>query len=178
MISLDGQSVIEVDELIEHYNESGNRIPASRCESHPMMRAFFNLQLFIGMFACIAVMQPLFVFMSADPVAMQLTLFIMSILMSGVVAGMAHEARIEEMLFLIRSRSYGASGNLGSGIPIAILTFASCLMMQLVANMVSARVGALSAAVHVMISAITACSLFLAIAAVQRQRNQYIINDL
>jgi len=167
-----------IGELTEHYGEMDGRVSAARAESHPLIRGFFMLQLFIGLFGSLAVLSPLFISMSQDGVSMQLALFVIELLLAGVVAMAAHDARLEEMLFLIRAHSYGSAARLGVYIPAAMALFAACLLAQLVANMVAARVGDLSTATHVVLALGSAVTLVTAIVLVQRQRNCYILNDL
>lgn len=167
-----------IERLQEQYGEYAGKVQASRCESHPFIRAIFMFQLFLGLFGALVTLQPFFIYMSTDGTAMQIALFIIQLLLAAVVTVGAHDARMEEMLFLVRCRGYGEATKLSIHTPVAAVFFVICVMSQLVANMIAARKGELQIGVHIALT--LACSLEIgaAIVMAQRQRNHYIINDL
>ena len=167
-----------IERLQDQYGEYAGKVQASRCESHPFIRSIFMFQLFLGLFGALVTVQPFFIFMSTDGTAMQIALFIIQLLLAGVVAIGAHDARMEEMLFLVRCRGYGEATKLSIYIPVAVVFFAICVMSQLVANMVAARRGDLQIWVHIMLTLTCSLEICVAILMVQRQRNHYILNDM
>jgi hypothetical protein len=167
-----------VEQLQEQYGESSGLVAASRAESHPFIRGIFMLQLALGLYGAMVAIQPFFIYMSTDGVSMQIAMFVIALLLAAVVLAQAHDARMEEMLFLMRCRGYGQATRLGANIPVAVLLFATCVLSQLVANMFAARTGDLGTGTHVFLSVSCVVEIGGAIVLVQRQRNHYIINDL
>ena len=167
-----------IERLQDEYGEYAGKVQASRCESHPFIRAIFMFQLFLGLFGALVTVQPVFIYMSTDGTAIQIALFIIQLLLAGVVVIGAHDARMEEMLFLVRCRGYGEATKLSHHIPVSIVFFAICLMSQLIANMVAARKGDLETWVHVVLMLSCAFEIAVAVVMAQRQRNHYIVNDL
>ncbi len=112
-----------IENLSRRYKESAGMISGAHAAAHPFIAAMTQFNSAIGVAAAIVITTPVFAAVTIDPVVVRGALLVMLWVISNVVVGLAHSARMEEMLMVVRTRSYGQTAFLNGNMRTAMILF-------------------------------------------------------
>lgn len=175
------EEAAEDSELIENlstrYKESAGMIAGSHADAHPFIAAMIQYNSAIAVAAAIVVATPLFAAVSIDPIVIRGAMLVMLWIISNVVTGLAHSARMEEMLMVVRTRSYGQTAFLNGNMRTSVIFFTVFRFVSIVWWFLVVSGADISLALELGVVGINYGLLFGAYVFSKRTMNCYIIDE-
>ena len=178
---LEEEEAAEDSELIENlsrrYKESAGMISGSHADAHPFISAMAQFNSAIAVAAAIVISAPVFAATTTDPVGIRGVLLVMLWIISNVVVGLAHSARMEEMLMVVRTRSYGQTALLNPNMRTAVIIFTVFRFVSIVWWFLVVSGADISLTLELVVVGLNCGLLFGAYVFSKRTINCYIIDE-
>jgi FtsH-binding integral membrane protein len=175
-IDIKSQRAMERD--AERLGENNGRISESHSAAHPFLSALSTLRIFLAMLACLVATEPLLLWLNnADPVALQLALFVIFTLLWLATLYHWYIVRLKEQLVALRARGYSASERGAWPLSVtAVLMFAAFLLRTTVA-IVQSRADEPSSALALSTTAVSFVCIVAAGIFTERHARVYILHN-
>lgn len=160
----------------DRLGESGGRIAESHAGAHPFLAALFTLKMFLGMLAAMLGAEPLLLLLnSADPVALQLALFILFTILWLAALYHWYVVRLKEQLIALRARGYSASERGAWPLSVTVALMFVTFLLRTTVAIVQARAEEPSDALAITSTVLTFLMTCAAAAFAERHARVYVL---